>query len=240
MKHGLMLFTCCVAGLAMAMPALGVEPCEACGPGPDWINDCGNPGDDILPLTKAEIGIYLASDCSDEPNNFVLHGSATIHRAGSGGTDTIQTEITAMNLAGGGFTLLAGNGQGTLTQPSNGTIVEQADDNTKGDSSFDVFFEATVPGIGTVWNHDPLVVTAVITCVPPQAEYIHPQGQCVPLYDQRDPGGGTIVAYLGDAKHVTWPVPAVSQWGVVGMILVILAAGTIMLYRARTRGRSVA
>ncbi len=190
--------------MGAAPGALADIPCEHCARGANWINSCTLAGYDEFSNSGAEVGIYLPPDCSGEPANFVLSGPATIRRDSSGGSNTIATEIVSMNLTGGGLTLLVGTAEG-LTRASRGTITEQAEDNKWGDSFFDVYLEAVVLDIGTVWNHDAFEVTAVIDCVPPDAVYIHPQGQCVPLYDDPDDDEGDILAYLGDANHITFP-----------------------------------
>lgn len=232
MKTLFMQVICATTILCLSSATFAADPaCSACGPGANWINACDPGGPDNMDST-GEVGIYLADDCSDEPNSFVLAGPALVTRQGSGGTDTIATEITSMNLVGGGLTLLAGAGQGDITQASTGSIVENGGNNTIGNSSFDVFFEADVPGVGLVWNHTALNVMAAITCVPPRARYFHPKGQCIPLYNDPDVGQGVVVGYLGNARHTTF-VPAVSDWGVVAMALLVLAAGTVVIRRWR-------
>jgi hypothetical protein len=167
------------------------------------------------------------------PASFRALGPVTIRRESSGGSDTIATEIVSMNLTDPGLTLLAGTGAG-LTRASPGTIVE-AGNNTLGNSSFNVYFKA-IGWFGTVWNHVPLLVTATITCVPPKATYIHPQGQCIPLYAQEG-DGGTPVAYLGNAVHITYlphgGIPTVSEWGLIVLTLLGMVLGTMMLARRR-------
>jgi hypothetical protein len=240
MRENMKIKTTVVTAICVAV-FLGTAPlasadveCEFCGPGADWIDACTSGGDDVMTSTKALVGIYLAPDCSDTPNSFVLYGGMTVNRASSGGTDTIVTEITAMDLEGGGFQLIVGANQTPdLTRQTLGTIVEQADDNTIGDSIYAVYFEAVIPGIGPVWNHDPLGIAAEITCVPPKTEYLHPQGQCIAFYDAPGDGDGVVVGYIGTASHITFPVPAVSEWGIVVMTLLILGAGTVLLNRRR-------
>ena len=211
----------------------GTLTCEDCGPGPAWVDGCPE-GNDDMP-SAAEVGIYADPLCEGPSDDYVLRGPVSVRRENSLGTE-IVTEIMEMELTDGSMTLFAGLGQGTvpLTQQSMGTIVEQAGDDTKADSSFDVYFEVDHPVLGLLWNHveDPLHVDAVIPCVPPHAEYIHPQDQCVPLYP--DPDTGAPVAYLGEAQHNTEPpIPTVSEWGLVVMMLLVLAAGTIVISRAR-------
>ncbi len=212
--------------------------CDACGPGPGWVAACTVEGVDVLESSGAEFGIFLpgGQPCSGSRVNYVVSGSVTVHRDPAIGTQ-IVTEITNMDLGGSGLALVAGMSPGNaITQPSLGTIQQQdPPDDALADSTFDVYFEAELPGIGKVWNHGPLHIEAVITCVPPDADYVHPAGQCVGLYD--DPTGGVIVAYLGNAKHDTVVyVPTVSEWGLIFMGLLAFAAGTIMYGRWRRVG----
>jgi hypothetical protein len=120
--------------------------------------------------------------------------------------DVIDTEILAMELKGGGYTLRAGAGQGEgapLTA-TKGTIVEQASDPTLADSFFDVFFEVELPGGGYAYNQTPLRVSSVIDCVPPESDYIHPD-QPITLYDSPVVGQGNIVARIISARHRVGP-----------------------------------
>jgi hypothetical protein len=170
----------------------------------------------------------MNSTCSGDPASFRLLGPVTIHRE-TGGSDTIATEIVSMHLTDGGLTLLAGTGAG-LTRASPGSIVGAG---SQGSSSFDVYFKVS-GWVGTVWNHVPLQITATITCVPPKAEYIHPHEQCTPLYN--DPVTGTIVAYLGDAKHITYPsvVPVLPGWAGIALAALLVVGGIFVFGKRRT------
>ena len=223
--------TICGAVIVGAAPAAWADtPCQWCG-GADWIKNCTTARNDVISDSEADVGIYMNSACSGIPASFRMLGPVTIRRESSGGSDTIVTEIVSMNLTGGGLTLLAGTGAG-LTRASPGTIVKQAGNNLWGNSSFSVYFKV-IGVFGTVWNHDPLLVAAAITCVPPKAEYIHPQGQCIPLYN--DPVTGTIVAYLGNANHITYPsgVPALPAWGGIALAALLFVAGIFVFGNRR-------
>jgi hypothetical protein len=219
-----------VLGLG-AVPAGAADPsCSLCGPGPDWIDSCAA-GSDAIGNQRALVGIDTDLDCNLDMN-LILDSCGTdfIVNRGSPAGGTIPTEIIDLCLTDGNATLIAGAGLGNngVLQPSVGTIVEQVADNTKGDSTFGVMFEFDLGGGNFVYNHTPLVVSSEITCVPPQARYIHPTG-CTPLFD--DPVGGTLVANLVSANHDL--VPAVSEWGVAAMVLLVLAAGTVVIRRCR-------
>jgi len=216
------------------------QPCDDCGPGEYWIDGCGA-GTDNIP-SSAEVGIYLTDDCTGDPiSNFVLFGPATVTRKAEGDpiAGEIETEIVDMSLEGGGATLIVGDANGL--PESIGKIIQTGDPRI-GRSSFDIFFEFYDARIGYVYNQDPLVVQANITCVPPKAKYIHPEGQCIPLYDA--PVGGIVVAYLGDAVHQTFPshipIPTLSEWAAIVMTLLFLVAGTIVFLRKRGRESPVA
>lgn len=192
---------------------------------------------DVLVTSRAEIAIYMPGDtnCSSPtPANFILSGSVTIQRTWINPTQ-IDTEITEMELTGGGATVLVGPGPGNgITQQSLGIIVEEPADNMLAATTFEVFFEADLPGYDRVWNHIPFQIESVIDCVPPDAEYIHPEDQCIALYDDPDLGEGSIVAYLGKAKHIT-VIPTLSEWTAIGMTLLLLTAGTLVFFRKRGR-----
>ena len=168
-------------------------------------------------------------------------GTVTAVRGNASGGQ-IDTEITSMSLSGGGAILVAGPGDGNaIKQQSLGTIVEQAGNNTLGDSDFSVFFQVNVPGFGTLWNHTGLQVQAAINCVSPDADYIPSAGLCIPLYDDPNDGEGVIVAYLGSADNSTFhdtvtSVPTVSEWGLIAMLLLCLTTGTVMYGRWRRAG----
>ena len=68
---------------------------------------------------------------------------------------------------------------------------------------------------------------------PPKAEYIHPHGQCIPLYS--DPVTGTPVAYLGDAIHITYPLsgPALPGWAGIALAALLVGGGIFVFGKRR-------
>jgi len=165
-------------------------------------------------------------------------------RATDGHLDVMDTEIESMCLRAGGVTLRAGAGLGSGNNlaASWGAIAEQAGDDTKADSFFDVFFEVDLGGGTLVYNHTALRVevgAGGITCVPPDnTAYIHHTG-CLPLYT--DPVGGTHVANLVRARHIVTPpiLPTVSEWGLIVMVVLLVSVGAIVIVRRRPRLASV-
>lgn len=195
------------------------EPCEVCGPGEHWVDEC-RAGVDNMP-SEALIGIDLTLNC--EPNsNLRLLGPVTVQRSSprddsvnfpgtrpiDGHFDVLDTEILLMVLTRSGITLRAGagQGQGGVLWPSYGVIAEQSGDNTMADSSFEVFFEVDLGGGNYAYNHQPLRVDSKINCLPPDTTYIHPS-DCIPLFDvpPRSPIKPTLVANLITADHSTYP-----------------------------------
>lgn len=88
-----------------------------------------------------------------------------------------------------------------------------------------------------LYNQSPLQISAVIDCVPPQsAAYIHPTG-CLPLFDSPTDPKATHVANLVSGQHLvnSAEIPAVSQWGLIVMALLLLTAGTIVIRRLRAQ-----
>ncbi len=201
------------AVLSTAARTLADVPCQDCGPGDHWVDNCPA-GDDTME-TGAVVGIDLNLDCLPD-TSLRLSGPTIIRRrVGDPATHTIETEIISMSLTGGGVTLAAGEdagmdpGTGTCINPgegvvpkSCGVIVEEGGDPARADSSFDVYFRVDLGEGMYVYNHNPLVIAAEIDCVPPDAEYIHTTG-CLPLYD--DPDAGYHIANLVSAEHWTFP-----------------------------------
>ena len=194
--------------------------CADCGPGAHWVDTCPA-GVDQMP-SSALIGIDtdLDVDCTADIS-MVMSGPATIDRSAAlddsanypgsavidGHLDAIDTEMKYLKLTGGGGVVMlagSGQGQGGVLSATLGTIVEQAGDNTLGDSFFDVYVEVDMGGGVYYYNQAPLRVDSVIDCIPPDAAYIHPVG-CIPLYDAVT--GGTHVANLATADHDTYPRP---------------------------------
>ena len=214
------------------------EPCEACGPGPHWVDNCPG-GVDVIEDQGAVVGIDLDLDCAEDVSMALFpcpdSTPLTITRSGplddsmnfpglrpvDGHLDCIDTEIVQMCLTGGGFTLIAGAGlgQGGVLAPSDGAIAESSENpDYPAESFFDVFFEVQIPGGMFVYNQDPLRLETVINCVPPDnAAYLHPT-DCIPLFTSPFPGQGQHVANLTRAEHSVNPGPAPvedSTWGVI-------------------------
>ena len=230
----------------------GDLPCSHCGPfhGSDWIGEC-NAGEDIISHHGALVGLDFDGNCEANPSwSFALHQcpdtSLTISRSapydadGNGDPDTIDTEIVEMCLSGvEGMTLTAGSGLGL--DPSPGTIVEQLDQ-VLADSRYHVRFKVNVGGtFSELYNNwdDPMLVETDIDCIPPKAEYIHPDG-CRPLYlvPYPDPGEEPV-AWLVNPNHLTYEIPALSVWGIVVMALLMLTVGTIVYGRRPARRPAV-
>ena len=235
-------------------------PCEACGPGTHWVVECGVPGgggwyEDMIANTGATVGIDTTGDCVADvslimrtcPNDYLMiyrsdpqAATAQCGASNLGCTHgVIDTEILYMCLEAQGYLLKAGGGVGGIPNAyrSLGCIKCQGDppgDPTKADSFYDVFFELTLPGGTVAYNYTPLHVDAVIDCLPPQVDYLHPGGTCTPLYDAPPPGPGNWVANLVDADHeINRPVPTVTEWGLIVMTLLLLTAGTMVFRRRR-------
>lgn len=212
--------------IATSLEAQG-DPCSQCGPWEHWVDTCYE-GQDQIANTGAEVGIDINLDCKVDLNLIlgpcgapddllIVDRSAPLDdsvnfpglRPVDGHLDVIDTEIVEMCLTGGGVTLIAGNGQGQgdVLASSLGAIAEQSDDEMQADSFFDVFFEVELRGGTHLYNQTALRVSVGqdgITCVPPQANYIHPTG-CLPLFDSPTVGQGTHVANLVDAEHKVNP-----------------------------------
>lgn len=220
---------------------------QGCGPGPHWIDVC-SAGVDSMYNTMARVGVDMDFDCIVD-TNLTGYGSVIVDRSDplddsnnypglrpvDGHLDVIDAEIISMALANGGITVVAGegHGQGGVLGPSLGAIAEQPSDPSLGDSFFDVFFEINMGGVMYIYNHDPLRIEAVIDRVPPFGViYIKPPG-CLPLYTS--PSGGSHVSNLVTAElHIiSEDIPTLSEWGMIILALLLLAAGTIAVVRRR-------
>ena len=238
--------------IAVGVAVLGSSDATAappvnCGPGPHWVDSCGGgipPYPDVYPAS-----ILVGIDLDFDPNclsdlNVPMSGPVTVHRQDASDNsanfpglpnppvvdahiDAIDTEIVSMVLTGGGMTLRAGAATGVgpngpLLLPSKGLVVEQAADNTKADSFFDVFLELDLGGGLWIYNQQPRRVTAVIGQVPPVgAAYLQPN-VCLPLYTSPVAGQGIHVANLAGALPPTpappTPTPAPPAPGVGGIV----------------------
>jgi hypothetical protein len=192
------------------------EKCCQCPPGPHWIDSCVAGVDRLK--SGANLGIDVTLDCLVD-TTLIMAGPAyvekigplddSVHYAGTrpidGHLDVIDTEIFLMRLSGVGPTpsnnvLFAGFKHGL--EPSYGYIAEDPVDPFVGQSLFDVFFRAELPGGMVVYNHKPHRMTDDITCVPPKGPY-ESDPACLPLYDRPfgDPAA-VHVANLVTAIHV--------------------------------------
>jgi len=269
LKHIAVLASIAITfGLFVAPAALAQgKPCSSCGPGPHWVDLCSG-GQDQIANSGAVVGIDIDMDplCIPDINLVMLPCSAPNHllvvkrsnplddsqhfpglRPVDGHLDVIDTEIDSMCLTGsGGVTLRAGEhqqqGPGDLA-PSWGAIAEEPDDSTLADSFFDVFFEVYLPnppypGV-YLYNQEPLRLTAIIRCAPPDAGYNHPTG-CIPLYTSPIPGQGVHVANLTSARHNVnlESTPSLTQWGLIALVLVLAGVGGIFILRRRVHSQS--
>ena len=182
------------------------QPCGQCGAGPHFVDLCGPfppLGTDLIAKNGAVVGIDTNFDCVRDinlvltpcpsPNDLLrvdkklgpVDDSAAFPgtRPVDGHMDVIDTEIVTMCLTSGGVTLAAGiNGPSSFPLlRSLGAVAELPGFPPIADSFFDVFFEVSgVPG-GPVYNKAPLYVSSQIKCLPPEANYSHPTGICIPL-----------------------------------------------------------
>jgi len=191
-------------------------PCDDCGPGDHWIDECRG-GDDHMP-SGALIGIDWDDNCIADVS-LGLRGPVHVRRSDplddslvfpeSAPVDqhleVIDTEIMSLVLVGGGVAMIAGGESGQVRlERSLGVIVEQRENSAHADSFFDVFFEVDLGGGLFAYNQEALRVFAKIDCVPPDTAYINPM-ECIRLYTSPVPRQGEFVANLVSGIHSTYP-----------------------------------
>jgi len=194
---------CITIGLPCTQCGPGPHFIDACGPFPPV-------GTDLIADDSALVGIDINLDCIEDltfslhpclPPNELLHidkvlgpiddsvnfpGTSPVDGHPTGpGLDVIDTELVSMCLTNGTITLTAGaSGPSALPlQPSLGTIAEDltTPDPSWANSIFGIYFEvAGVPG-GPLYNQSPLKLRSRIDCLPPAANFIHPEHLCLPL-----------------------------------------------------------
>lgn len=228
--------------------------CADCAPGPHFVDNCSHLNETAIAMSGAVVGIDLTLN-GQADLNLVLRpcdGPAGLlvmdrHQPGSssawfpalscspGGHNCImQVEMVSMCLTNGSVTLRAGQsqGQGASLSQTRGAIHEDAANPALARSFFEVFFEVDLGGGNYAYNQTPLLVEEMITCVPPAGIYRHVITAPIPLFSA--PVGGVHVANLVTADHiVNVTVPALSQWGMVVMLLLVLSAGTVVVMRRR-------
>ncbi|UCE58476.1 MAG: thrombospondin type 3 repeat-containing protein [Phycisphaerales bacterium] len=195
-------------------------PCEHCGPEGYWW-DCP-PGLDIMTNTRARVWVDLDQDGACEPDTVLdVSGRTVVERQSYDGVSQIETEIVEMSLytyddlgrrigvrAGGG------GGGGATLEPSYGEI--EITDIGGGlydiHSFFDIYVEVEIPGEVDpeyAYNHAPIPVEASIDCVPPDATFVLPADDCIPLYNTPDPydPDAVQIGNIVRVEHITYPQP---------------------------------
>ncbi len=166
----------------------------------------------------AVLGIDTDGDCAADVS-VRMHGPATVEKWGPRDDsanfpglrpidthkDVIDTEMLQMSLTGGGVTLTAGAGLGANPLAATlGAVAELTTDPSMAESMFQVFAEIDDGGGTPLYNQTPILVKAVVSCLPPKAKYIHFSG-CTPLFTSPIPGQGVQVGNLVEAQHFTLP-----------------------------------
>ncbi len=230
-----------IFGLMGILVLLNVrQPAHAtpiCGPGAHWVDTCFSDLDTFDSIATVRLDLPFDGNLDGEADGppIILSGPTIVQRgdplAGSdlndaGHLSKINTEIVFLNLTGGGFTLTAGDGNGTFTvesEPinhgplfSSGMIIEKTGPGTPdcgfpidpefACSFFDVFFEIQTP-FGPLHNNTALRLNAMIDGVPPIGfDYDHSINPLnpIPLFDTSD----VVRAQLVDATHTPVPEPS--------------------------------
>lgn len=219
-----------------------------CGPGDHWIDSCPG-GQDNFANCQAIGSVDVTLDCGTDVS-LPGEGFAVVERADpsddsqnypgtrpvDGHLEVIDTEILSLSLTGSSFSIVAGEGQGQggVLPASPGVIAEEPSDPALGESFFDCYFEAYIYGI-YVYNHDPIRLQATIDRFPPFGQTYTFTG-CMPAYDSPIPGQGNLVGNITSIEFTIGEqanVPALTEWGMIIMGLLLLAAGTTAVAKRR-------
>lgn len=183
------------------------------------------PEEDNFPNTGALVGIRLPGG---SVMNVILNGPAMVEvdigpngeavDSDGDGLDQVNTELVSLDLMGSGFALRIRDAAKDPFRRSTGEIEETVNNQSgrldvppflttgpgTANSFFDVFFEIDVPSVGTLHNHDPLRIEAIISQKPPVGtRYFHPEDIDIELFTENDdPTGARIVT----ARHEI-PIP---------------------------------
>jgi hypothetical protein len=222
-----------------------------CGPGDHWVDTCPG-GQDTLVNVLANGGIDFTLDC--ETDLYIpANGSAIINRANpsddsqnypgtrpvDGHLDVIDTEIISLTLGSSEVTILAGagQGQGGVLPATYGVIAEQLSNPALAESFFDCYVEAYVFS-QYVYNHVPIRLEATIDRYPPFGQTYTFNG-CIAVYDSPDPGQGNLIGNITSIEltlqQEQTEIPTLSEWGMLIMALLLLAAGTVAVVRRRRK-----
>jgi len=225
--------------------AADCSPPVPCGPGPHWVDTCAA-GTDVILRSVGVVGIDLTND-GQVDTTIAFKGPVTIVRSGPlddsarypglrntpGHLDVIDTEITSLVMtATGGEIFRAGTSAPGLVgpvAPTYGAIAELQNDNKLAESFFNVFFEIELTPGNYIYNQVPVKHVFIIDRVPPgPAIYAMVTPGPIPLWTSPTPMQGVQVAQLITGEHLV-NIPALSEWGVVVMALLVLTAATVVI-----------
>ena len=192
------------------------DACTKCGPGDHWIDSCEGSVDHLVALATVVMdftgncqpdfpgdleGLQVVSRTDPLDDSIYLPGSAPV----DGHLEVIDTEMTYLEMTGPSMTLRAGQNP-NLTYPANhsfGTIVEQVGDPALANQVIDAYLEVTVTGWFSLYNVDPVQLTAVVDCAASRTVYSW-EG-CTPVYTNPDPEVGTQLGNILSITIETFP-----------------------------------
>lgn len=168
--------------------ATGRLDAESYGPGPHWVDSVGTPGAYVFPSALVEFGVDLDLDDTPDADYCFAGGPLTVTytaalddsiefpgtRPIDGHLDVVDTEIESAMLVSGFATLRVGAGAGVSSVPPHvgpwptlGAVAELPTDPSLAESFFEAFFEVDAFIFGFYHNHEPLVLSTVISQAPP-------------------------------------------------------------------------
>jgi len=129
-------------------------------------DDTTNP----IPVGTGPMAITTTGDPALKPSGFPT------------GNTEIHTAVLDMNLAAGGFQVLAGASMTAHHQNSPGEVESIGGAGFPASSFFDIFVDVEIPGLGTLYTDAPLLVqNPSIDALPPTVIYVHGASSPAPL-----------------------------------------------------------
>jgi hypothetical protein len=171
-------------------PVLYDPHTEICRSDPISDNDNNPPGTDSAMVCGKKV----------KDKQLIFPVGSSLFSEGPVNTAEVHTEITSLNMTGGGYTVRLNK-----NKRSRGEVESKSDGNPNGgfpaESFFNVYVEVDVivPGLGkkTLFNKYPLIIqNGNLLSFPPTVVYVHGASNAVAVYDKDNPNGPPIAGLV--------------------------------------------